>query len=276
MKTYLYLALAWAGIAPEAFAFPPAPSHEIYGTVRDKSGRPLAAGEGLLILSGGTTDISRAPSDPLAAEGTNYRLNVPLDANILPSMYQISALKPYLPFSIRVVINQVNYVPIQMTGKVWQVGKPGLRTRLDLTLGTDSDGDGLPDEWEQTMIDSDASGKLNSLSAVTPDGDLDGDGLTNLQEFRLGTYALDPTDGLKLEIIDVRDGMAHLQFVCVSGRNYWIQSSQDYKTWAAASFAIRSRETALMTRLRADETTMLDVYIPVGSASSMMFRLYGE
>ena len=30
-----------------------------------------------------------------------------------------------------------------------ELGKPSETTRLDLTLGEDSDGDGLPDAWER-------------------------------------------------------------------------------------------------------------------------------
>jgi hypothetical protein len=43
----------------------------------------------------------------------------------------------------------------------------------------DSDGDGLPDWWELLYFPS--------LAACTATGDEDGDGLTNLQEYRLGT-----------------------------------------------------------------------------------------
>lgn len=49
----------------------------------------------------------------------------------------------------------------------------------------DSDGDGLPDSFEQRYTDPPSS------TALEADGDEDGDGLTNLEEFELG---IDPTE----------------------------------------------------------------------------------
>ena len=94
-----------------------------------------------------------------------------------------------------------SYVPFQITRLPPTVGLPGTRTRLDLTLGLDSDNDGLPDAWEQLLIDNDRSGRLRTLADVKPGDDVDGDGLTNYQEYLLGTYALDPLDGLALTVV---------------------------------------------------------------------------
>lgn len=259
-----------------AWAYPPAPAHEIYGVVRNSSGRPLHAGEGTMILEGNGIEISRGPTDPLTLDGTNYRLNVPMDSGLFAGLYQPNALTQDVPFTIRVVITDISHVPMQMVGNIWQIGNPGGRTRIDLTLGVDSDGDGLPDEWEQLMIDSDASGRLLTLADVTAEGDLDGDRLTNLQEFLLGTYPLDSADGLRLDIIDVSGGMAHMQFVCVSGRTYKIRSSNDLTTWNPTTFAQGIPSTEQLTKLRADDTTILDIYTPVGSATALSFRLYAE
>ena len=109
--------------------------------------------------------------------GVNYRVNLPMDGNTTGQLYQVSALRPTLPFSIKVQIRGVAYVPIQMAGRVWTTPKAGEIHRLDLTLGVDSDGDGLPDAWEQALIDNDRSGRLRTLADVKPGDDLDGDGL---------------------------------------------------------------------------------------------------
>ncbi|MFZ4764992.1 MAG: hypothetical protein ACOYMN_08555 [Roseimicrobium sp.] len=276
MKTTTVTSLAISALlAVPALAFPPAPSHEIYGIVRDENGRPLDRAEGTVILSGATAEITRGASDPSLGSGTNYRLQVPMDANILSGLYQVTALRPALPFTVRVVIRNVSYVPIQMSAGAWSMHAAGARTRLDLTLGVDSDGDGIPDAWEQTLIDSDYSGKLRGLGDVRPGDDLDGDGLSNLNEYLIGTYAMDSTDGLVLEIVSVANGQAHLRFTAVNGRTYSIKSSIDLKTWSPASYAT-SATGAAVPRVRASETTVLDAYVPIGAANSMQFRLYVE
>jgi hypothetical protein len=264
-------------VAPSAYAFPPAPAHEIYGTVRDESGRPLDSAEAIVILSGSTSEVTRAPSDPTIGEGVNYRLFVPMDANILENLYPVTALRPALPFTIRVEIRGQAYVPVEMQATTWNIGNPGGRTRINLTLGLDGDGDGLPDSWERSLIDSDPTGKLRTLADVRPSDDLDRDGLTNLQEYLIGTYALDKNDALRLDIVRVVNGRAHLRFTTIAGRTYTVRQSTDMQTWTDATYGVS--DTGALTqfpRLRASETTAIDAFVPLGETAAKYFRLHAE
>jgi hypothetical protein len=171
-------------------------------------------------------------------------------------------------------MNGVSYVPIQMVGTVPKIGNPGERTRLDLTLGIDSDGDSMPDAWEQSLIGADTTGRLHSLADITADGDLDGDGLSNLAEQQLGSYPMDSTDGLKLEVIAVADGKAHVRFVSVTGRAYGIKCARSLSTpWTNAQFAL-TPSGAPAQFYTASETTYVDAYIVVGTEQTQNFKLY--
>ena len=56
----------------------------------------------------------------------------------------------------------------------------------------DGDGDGLPDAWEQQIVDADPSDGIATVADVLPGDDFDGDGLSNQQELANGTNPVDP------------------------------------------------------------------------------------
>ena len=90
-----------------------------------------------------------------------------MDSGTDPRLYKPTALRPYFQFRLKVQIGQMTYVPIQMAGNFARIGQPGQQTRIDLTLGEDSDGDGMPDAWEQSLIDIYGG----DLASITPNGD---------------------------------------------------------------------------------------------------------
>lgn len=55
----------------------------------------------------------------------------------------------------------------------------------------DKDDDGLPDAWEQGIIDADSGDEIDDIGEVLSGDDFDGDGLTNLQEYQQSS---DPAD----------------------------------------------------------------------------------
>ncbi len=105
-----------------------------------------------------------------------------------------------------------------------------------LTLYTgDTDGDGLPDDWERDHgLDPGDSAGLNG-----PDGDPDADGASNQEEYRAGTDPSDASSVLQFSsfMLDREEGALELQFEAIAGHSYQVQSmpSLSGANWSAAS-----------------------------------------
>lgn len=114
----------------------------------------------------------------------------------------------------------------------------GRAERIDLRLGTapvDSDGDGLADAWEMEHF-----GNLNQNGS----GDFDGDGVSNLREYRAGTNPADPNSIFEVvEITRVPNGMA-LQWTSQPGRSYRVRRSDSLLTPVAGYTVVKSGLTA--------------------------------
>ena len=259
-----------------ARAYPPAPDHVLYGTVRDELGRPLAAGTAVVIVSTAAGVIARTPIARGAEADANYRVRLPMDLGSLGTVYKPTALVPTSPFTIRVLVGNVAYVPIEITRLPPTLGQPGKRTHLDLTLGVDSDNDGIPDAWERALIERDSSGRLRTLADIKPGDDLDGDGLTNLQEYLIGTYALDRVDGLALEVLAVENSRARLRFTTVPGRVYTLRSSTNLNEWSPQTFALSAAGDVNQPSYSGREVTVIEVWVPLPVGGTAFFRLYAE
>ncbi len=102
-------------------------------------------------------------------------------------------------------------------------------TRLELegaVVGSgDVDTDGLPDDWE-----------LFQLQTLTHNGtgDPDGDGVSNLSEYRAGTNPLNNAIRLRaLSITRQANGGASVSFPHAASRRYTVQFTENFGTWTA-------------------------------------------
>jgi hypothetical protein len=262
------------GLTLESFrvvAFPPALPHTLYGMVRDELGNPLNEGASIILESASGVKVFGVVSG-LLEPGVNYRLGVPLDAGLTGEAYRPTALNPRAPFKIRVKIGARTYLPIEMSRNFSQLGEPGKRTLLNLTLGEDSNGDGLPDAW-QRRINAD-------LSKVTPDGDADKDGMSNLDEYLAGTYAYDPESGFLLTILRSENDVPVLEFTAINGRTYTLQGSPDLQDWKPVQFRLVTGggESPLLTAYSAADirNVQVSVVTPPEQPVPRFFKLMVE
>lgn len=236
LKALSLSTLMWAGVVVDVMAYPPAPPHTIYGAARRESGELIDESASIVFKTDAGVTVQGTIS-PGIEPGVNYEVVVPMDANtVLDEPYLDNALTPLVPFRISVIIGTTTNLPIQMQGDFQLLGEEGQKTRIDLTLGVDSDGDGLPDAWEQFLIDL-LGGDL-TLADIDPAGDNDGDGMTNYGEYIAGTYAFDAEDVFKLYPTERTPEVAIYQFLGIGGRTYGIQASDNLGDWQAVAFSV--------------------------------------
>ena len=264
-------------MSASVLAFPPAPPHTIFGVVRDQIGNPLNDGAEVIMEA---ASGSKLRGFVLARENTpiNYQVAIPMDAGLTSDLYSPTALMPAAPFRIRVRVGQTTYLPMEMTGDLSRLGAPGGSTRIDLTLGVDADGNGLPDAWERAVADF--LGRAWQSGQINPDDIYPGTELTYRQVYLAGTYAMSPTDGFALKIINGTGGTPSLAFTAVKGRRYTIQASDDLRAgWKSVPFRVLplGAESATLQAYQATETRRVDVEAPQSSDGlARFYRLIVE
>ena len=232
MKKFLTIPILFFTVAHTAFAYPPAPHHVIEGLVRDEQGRPVVGDNIKVVAVSNEGGIIVTSVNQIYGPGVNYSLQIPMESGVARNLFNTSAFLNQMEFSLKVQVDGKDYLPIEMIGNTSKMGLPGETTYLDLTLGEDSDGDGLPDAWEQGI----AAFTGKSIDQINPNDDSDGDGLSNLQEYLSGNYAFDKNDGVIINMKQLTKNNAKFEFLGITGRTYSVETSLDLKEWKRADF----------------------------------------
>ena len=181
--------------------------------------------------------------------------------------FKTGAFSQKMPYQLNVIVNGKVYIPIEIIGKFSKIGLPGETTLLDLTIGEDADGDGLPDAWERTLS--------SNINNVNPNDDSDGDGLSNLDEFKSGSYAFDKNDGVVLNIKDVNSKRALFNFNVISGRTYFLEASNDFKLWNSVKFKVTDSESDKLSEyFIAKKFDTLNIEIPIDSNLNTAYKFF--
>lgn len=262
--TSIILLITTIGVAK---AYPPAPHHMIEGVVRNEQGRPLI-GDNIkvaILSSDGGLEISEV--NHVYRPGVNYSLKIPMESKNGINYFKTGAFSQKMPYQLNVIVNGKVYIPIEIIGKFSKIGLPGETTLLDLTIGEDADGDGLPDAWERTLS--------SNINNVNPNDDSDGDGLSNLDEFKSGSYAFDKTDGVVLNIKDVNSKRALFNFNVISGRTYFLEASNDFKLWNSVKFKVTDSESDKLSEyFIAKKFDTLNIEIPIDSNLNTAYKFF--
>ena len=270
------VALLMAGATPVS-GYPPAPHFTVYGMVRDQWGYQLDVDDAFVVARSGDQEIARAAVVSLQRLDRNYGVKLPVDSGITERLYKTSALKPFTPFTLEVEADGQVFLPIEVSFGSLNLGQPGGSMEIDLTLGEDTDGDGLPDLWEQWQL---SAAGINpgdpdfNLQRLNGQGDFDHDGMDNRAEYIAGTFALFTDDRFDLTIVAYRaNGLVELEFLAIRDKVYNLERSTDLKNWEPISIHLNGSGDSGANAWVADDVTFKRVFAEGESADSYMYRM---
>ena len=168
----------------------------------------------------------------------NFSVDVPLtDVEDVPG-YVNTGAKVTIVFVDPDGVIYANLVADVKGEKSVTVGNPGELKTLDVVLGTDSNHDGVPDEYVEDLAYLMSKYKKGSYDAKA---DWDNDGANNYEEYVAGTNLLDPKDRFSVREMAVevgREDYLRFKFLAARGRSYTVDTTEELKdtVWRQTAF----------------------------------------
>lgn len=247
-------------------AFPPAPGMVVKGIVRDEYGWVLRDEGAEVVFRQGAIEIARAPIVNDINFGFNYTVQLPTDSGVTPEPYRPGALVVSSNYSVEIHVANAIYLPIETLSGALPIPESGSTVSLDLTLGTDSDGDGLPDDWELWQLQvaglypGDANYNLNQLGAP---GNYDGDAFSDYQEYLTGTLASINFSHIKFDLVSARGpNPAEFDYYAVRDKAFQVESSDDGENWTVVPVSLDVPLAAGTSAWTAEVTGTKQLFIP--------------
>ena len=231
------------------------------------------------------TLVARSPIVTEADFTENYRLVVPLASAPAPTSASIGEK---LSFQIQ---QQNRVFSAQDIFTLDSSVAPGGVAKMDVVAATDSDGDGVADEYVDLMNDQIAFYKIfyperfgSIPDAYDKNADYDGDGVSNYCEYLAGTEPFDEKDVFKVlsfERSSARDGQWTLKFFGHRDRAYTMERtkklSDSSRPFERGGFAEGSPDKAEgeVLHVPAAETGVRTIFVlpDEAGADSQFFRL---
>lgn len=255
----------------------PQASWILYGQALDEYGWPFVDNATVELRVAGRF-FNRYSIRGSVAPGVNFVFHVPMDSGT-GTRYDPAAAIQGEPFEIVLITGNGTRTLVPATD-LPPIGRPGEIRRINVSTGTNTDEDTLPDEWERWILDRSRDPRIVTLPDVRPEDDFDADGMTNFQEYQAGTDPTSAADYFYIDQVARTDGdRLGITFLSVPGKTYRLfvappPGPSGVPDWQPAEYA-RNTTEGFRTGPIEGSGFFVTVFLPAANPAQM-FRLKVE